>query len=781
VCDDALMFRSAAVLGAGIMGAQIAAHLANAGIPVLLLDVTPEAARDGLKRVRGLKPDPFFTTDTAALIETGAIDTTLPRLKDVDWICEAIVEQIEAKRALFARIDAVRKADALVSTNTSGIPISALGEGRSDSFRRHFLGTHFFNPPRYLKLLELIPTADTDPRLLTMLAAFADKQLGKGVVVAKDSPNFIANRIGLFGVLCILDMLAAGHYTIEEIDAITGPAIGRPKSATLRTLDIAGIDVMLHVLRNLREQLGDEQERRVRRPWQAPRVIEEIAARGWVGEKAGQGFYRREPGAAGSEGSQILTLDLEKMEYRPRISPKLASLEATKGIDDAGARLRTLFLGTDRVGEFLRATLGPTLLYAAEVAPEIAHSIDDVDRAMSWGFGWEQGPFESMDAIGLRELLDACDVPIDKAPRLIADRLAATAGANTFRGGQRPDPPAGTLLLRDAREARPALKQNAGGSLIDLGDGVLALELRSKMNIIGGDTMALITAGLKEAERNFAALVIATDAINFSAGANLVLVLLEAQEGNWDELDLMVRTFQGTNQAIRYAAVPVVIAPTGLALGGGCEMSLHADRLQASAETYMGLVETGVGLVPAGGGTKEMVARAAESAGIGGTVGPQTDLLPAMQRIFETMGLAKVSTSGAQARQLGFLRDCDRITMNRDRLVADAKALALARVAEGYQPPARRMAIPVGGESLEAALKLGLHLLHRAARISDHDLLVGRTLAHIIAGGTLPHPALVSEQLLLDLEREAFLKLCGQRKTLERIQHTLKTGKPLRN
>jgi 3-hydroxyacyl-CoA dehydrogenase len=779
------MVRSAAVLGAGTMGAQIAAHLANAGVPVLLLDLTREAALDGLKRARALKPDPFFTADTVSRIEIGGFETDLPRLNEADWIVEAIVEQLGVKRALLARVDAIRRPDALVSSNTSGIPIGALAEGRSESFRQHWLGTHFFNPPRYLKLLELIPTADTDPAVTAALAAFADTRLGKGVVIAKDTPNFIANRIGLFAVLRILDVLAAGRYSIEEIDAITGPALGRPKSATFRTLDITGLDILLHVVRNLHERLGAA----ATRDFRMPPVIEDMAARGWIGEKAGQGFYRREPGEGGG-GSQILTLDLATMTYRPRQSPKLAALEMAKSVEDVGARMRTLFLGKDRVGEFLRATLGPTLLYAAQAAPEIAHTIDDVDRAMCWGFGWELGPFETIDAIGVRELLAACGVAPDQAPPLVLERLAA--GANAFRTeanegqGRRVEPPSGTLLLRGAREARPPLKSNAGGSLIDLGDGVLALELHSKLNLIGGDTMAMLTAGVKEAERQFAALVIATDAANFSAGANLVLLLLEAQEGNWDEVDLMVRAFQHANLALRYAAVPVVIAPAGLALGGGCEMALHADRLQAGSETYMGLVETGVGLIPAGGGTKEMVARGVEAFGVDAAPGldgrrAQIDLLPAMQRVFETLGLAKASTSAAHARQLGFLRDCDRITMNRDRLVADAKALALARVSEGYQPPPRRTAIPVGGEPLEAALKLGLHLMQRAGRVSDHDVLVGRTLAHVIAGGTLPHASLVSEQHLLDLEREAFLKLCGQRKTLERIQHTLKTGKPLRN
>ncbi len=785
------------------MGAQIAAHLANAGVAVLLLDLTRDVARKGLDRARALKPDPFFTAETASLIEVGGFDTDFARVAEVDWICEAVVEQLDVKRALLERVDAVRRADSLVSSNTSGIPLGALVEGRSESFRRHSLGSHFFNPPRYLKLVELIPTADTDADVTAALAAFCDRHLGKGVVIAKDTPNFIANRIGLFGVMCILEMLASGAYTVEEIDAITGPAIGRPKSATLRTIDITGLDILVHVSRNLRERLGVESGGGsgasgvscVRTPWQLPVVIEDMASRGWVGEKAGQGFYRRERGRGREGDSEILSLDIASMTYRPRQSPKLSSIEATKSIDDVGARIRALFLGKDRVGEFLRGTLGPTLLYAAQVAPDIAYSIDDVDRAMAWGFGWELGPFETMDAIGLRELLDACGVTggqaeagagaeanADLAPALIAERLAA--GANTFReraaDGQVAGPamPAATLLFRVARAERAPIKRNAGASLFDLSDGVLAVELHSKMNIIGGDTMSMLAAGVKEAERNFAALVVATDAVNFSAGANLMLVLMAAQEGDWEEIDLMVRTFQHGNLALRYAGVPVVMAPVGLALGGGCEMALHADRLQASAETYIGLVEVGVGLIPAGGGTKEMVARAVEDVG---PITPQTDLMPAMQRVFETIGLAKASTSAANARQLGYLRDCDRITMNRDRLLADAKALALARVQEGYQPPARRMAIPVGGEPVEAALKLGLHLMHRAARISDHDLLIGRALAHIIAGGTLPHASTISEQQLLDLEREAFLKLCGQRKTQERIQHTLKTGKPLRN
>jgi 3-hydroxyacyl-CoA dehydrogenase len=774
-----MTIRSAAVLGAGTMGAQIAAHLANAGIPVTLLDLTRDTAADLLKRAQALKPDPFFTKNASSRITIGGFDSAedFGRLAAADWIVEAVVERLDVKQSLLARVDEVRKADAIVSSNTSGIPVASIVEGRSESFRKHWLGTHFFNPPRYLKLVELIPTADTDPAVVSTMRAFADQRLGKGVVIAKDTPNFIANRIAMFTVMRCLEALERG-YTIEEIDAITGPAIGRPKSATFRTLDITGIDLLLQVSRNLQERLGNEAAR-----WLTPPpIVGALVERGWFGEKAGQGFYRKEAGASG--GSEILTLEPDTMTYRARKSVRLPAIDATKNIDDPAERLRALFAGKDRVGEFLRATLAPTVLYAACVAPDIAYSIDDIDRAMSWGLGWELGPFESADAIGLREVLDA--VPADArpggvVPPIIQARLDASE--NTFRGGQRVPVSEGALLFRVARQPNAIIKKNPGASLIDLGDGVLGLELHSKMNTIGGDTITMLAASVKEAERNFAALVVSTDALNFSVGANLMLLLLEAQEGNWDEIDMMVRAFQQATMGLRLAAVPVVVAPAGMVLGGGCEMSMHADRLQAAAETYIGLVEVGVGLIPAGGGTKEFVARAADETLAGGTLPltPQTNLLPAIQRAFETIAFAKVSTSAAEARTLGLLRTTDRITMNRDRLIADAKALALARVAEGYQRPTLRPAIAAGGAPLKAALDVGIHLALRAGRISEHDARIGRALAHIMAGGNVPHAAYVSEQHLLDLEREAFLGLCGQPKTLERIGHTLKSGKPLRN
>jgi len=738
-----MVVRSVAVLGAGTMGAQIAAHFANAGVPALLLDITADAAREGLKRARALKPDPFFTPDTWKLISTGSFDE-LARIKESDWIIEAIVEQLDIKRSLLEKVDAARRAGSIVSSNTSGIPIAALAEGRSDDFRRHWLGTHFFNPPRYLHLLELIPTADTAKDVVEAVTSFADHHLGKGVVLAKDSPNFIGNHIALYGVIQILKQVESGAFTIEEVDAMTGPALGRPKSATFRTLDLAGIDILAHVVHNLYERLPDPA---ARREFVLPAFVEKMVERKMIGEKTGQGFYKRVKSSGGE--SEILTLDPATLEYRPRKSARLGSLEAAAPITDLRERVRTLYNGKDKVGEFLRQTLEPTLEYTAKVTPQIAYSPDDVDRVMRWGFGWELGPFE---------LLDAIRGPEGSAPREV--------------------PPAAPdlQLLRSAKDRTRVVKKNAGASLVDLGDGVLCVEFHSKMNAIGGDTIQMLHAGLKEASANFAALVVGNEGEHFSAGANIMLLLLEAQEENWDEVDLMVRAFQNATMALRYADVPVIVAPAGLAIGGGCEIVLHADRVQAAAESYIGLVEVGVGLIPAGGGTKEMVARAAEQMPPG-----STDFLPPIQRAFEAVGFAKVSASAPDAQRLGYLRQTDAVTMNRERLIADAKAKALQRVAEGYQPPAPRTAIPVGGDAVLAPLKLGIHLAWRAGRISDHDALIGRKLATIMAGGALPHPSTVTEQQLLDLEREAFVSLVAERKTQERIQHTLKTGKPLRN
>ena len=758
--------RSVAVLGAGTMGAQIAAHLANAGVPTILLDLSDKVAREGLDRIKRLKPDPFFSSEAVPLVTTGGFDTDMKKVAGCDWVIEAVVERLDLKRALLDKVEAHRRPGTIVSSNTSGIPIAAIAEGRSDDFRRHWLGTHFFNPPRYLKLLEIIPTPETDPAAVETIRRFADLRLGKGVVLAKDTVNFIANHVGMFGMLRILEMLGTGDFTIEEIDAMTGPALGRPKSATFRTADIAGVDVMYHVIKNLSERVDDEETKRL---CAMPPIVEELVKRGWVGEKTGQGFYKRVKGAGGK--SDILTLDPKTMEYRPQQKAKLPAIEAGRAIEADEERIRVLFLGKDKVGDFLRKTLGTTLVYTAKVTPQIAHSIDDVDRAMRWGFGWDVGPFEIWDAIGIKEVLDACGVT--DPPPLVKEQL--DKGRNTFRDGDLPALAPELAILKNAKERHHLVKKNAGASLVDIGDGVLCLEFHSKMNSIGGDTVQMITTGVKEAEQNFRALVVGNDAPHFSAGANIMLLLLEAQEGNWDDVDLMIRAFQNATMALRYATVPVVAAPAGMALGGGCEVCLHADRVQAAGETYMGLVEVGVGLIPGGGGTKEMVARAAEGASL------NAPLLMRIQPSFENIGMGKVSTSAGEAKRMKYLRSVDRISMNRDRVIADAKELALHLAHEGYQPPAPRTQIAVGGDTVFAPLKLGIHLMWRAGQISDHDKLIGNKLAWIMAGGNLPHPAYVTEQYLLDLEREAFLSLCGERKTLERIQHMLKTGKPLRN
>jgi 3-hydroxyacyl-CoA dehydrogenase len=733
------------------MGAQIAAHLANAGLPVLLLDVSKEAADQGLARARKLKPDPFFLPEAALLIQTGSFDD-LSGLAGSDWIIEAVIENLEVKRALMRRVDEVRAPTAIVSSNTSGISIGAIADGRSDGFRRHWLGSHFFNPPRYLRLVELIPTAETAPETAGALADFLDRRLGKGVVVARDTPAFIANRVGLFGIVRLLEALESGKYTIEEIDAITGPAIGRPKSATFRTLDIAGLDILAHVTGDLARRLPPEEGRL----FELPPLVDRMIARGLLGEKTGRGFYTRV--SDGGE-TKILTLDVRALMadetaagptdlYVARRAPQIPSLETTKAIPDAAARLRSLFHGSDKAGALLRDAVMPALHYAARVSSDVAYAKEDVDRAMRWGFGWELGPFDTLNAVGEPAVMPS---PPSPGPDVAGLEQARTD----------------YLILRAARDRSRIVKSNPSADLVDLGDGVLCVEFHSKMNTIGGDTVAMLHAGVEEATANFRALVLGNEAENFSAGADLLLLLLEAQEENWDEVDRMVRAFQGVTMALKTSAVPVIAAPVGLTLGGGTEICLHAYRVQAAAETYMGLVEVGVGLIPAGGGTKEMMLRAGS--------------IDAVRSAFETIGFGKVSTSGPHARRLGYLRDVDDITMNRERLLSDAKVLALLRAHEGHQPMAPRTDVPVGGADTFAILSLGVHLGLRGGRLSDHDALIGRKLAWVMSGGDLPHRAAVSEQYLLDLEREAFLSLCGERKTQERIGYTLKTGKTLRN
>ena len=752
------LIRSAAVLGAGTMGAQLAAHLTNAGVPVTLFDLTADAARKGLDRLKAVRPEPFFTPEGLRLIQTAGFDD-LTRVTGADWIIEAVIEELGVKQDLLGRVAKYLSPGAVLSSNTSAIPIAAIALGVPQALRPRVLGTHFFNPPRYLTLVEVIATADTDAHVVQSISTFLDHRLGKGVVRTHDTPGFIANRLGMFGACRTLQVLASGEFSLEEIDAITGRPIGRPKSATFRTLDLAGLDIFATVARDLSARLTGAD----RGAFVLPPFIAAMLQRGQIGAKAGRGFYMRSK----DDPPKILALDISTLEYRDPAPVRLAALEGKAGATLA-ERMRALFLSRDRVGELLRRTLGATLVYAATVADEIADSIDDIDRAMRWGFGWELGPFETWDAIGIRAVIEACAVA--DPPPLV--RRVLESGRDRFRDVALPPAAPGRLVLSSAKAARGVIKKNTGASLIDLDDGVLAVEFHSKMNTIGGDTIEMVHAGLAEASRQ-TALVIGGESDVFSAGANVMLLLLEAQEGNWDEVDRMVRAFQGMTMALKTAPVAVVVAPSGLALGGGCEICLHADRVQAAAETYLGLVEVGVGLIPAGGGTKEMLIRVMDRAA-------GADPLPLIRTAFEAMALGKVSTSAPDARRLGYLRDVDGITMNRERVIGDAKACALER-ARDYRPLARRMAVPVGGADVFAMLSLGVHLAWRAGQASDHDALVGRKLARVLAGGDLPHRTTVSEDYLLDLEREAFLSLCGERKTLERIGYTLKTGKTLRN
>jgi len=806
-----MRIEKAAVLGAGTMGARIAAHFANAGLPCYLLDIVPREltaeetrkgltlaspavrnrfAQAGIEAAKKSRPAAFFVPDFARLITPGNFEDNLASCADADWIIEAVTEDLEIKRSLLARVEQHRRPGAIISSNTSGLPIHLVAEGRSDDFQAHWAGTHFFNPPRYMKLVELIAGPKTKPEVLTALDEFCDRRLGKGVVIAKDTPNFIANRIGTFSMLNALRLMAELDLTVEEVDACTGPAIGQPKSATFRTADLVGLDVLAHVVRNIYDTVPNDESREI---YRLPTMIDQMMKRGSLGEKTGGGFYKRVKKGGGE--SEILTLDTKTMEYRPRQKAKFASIEAGKMIDDTRERLRS-FVGpilegkvVDKAARFIWNALAETCLYAARRVPEIADRIVEVDRAMRWGFNWELGPFEIWDTIGVEpmaQMLKMLGKPL--SPSVIS---LLASGKKTFYESShghasyfdlatteyKPvEEPAGIIILKSLKEQSKIVEENSGASLIDLGDGVVCCEFHAKMNSIGGDIVAMLHAGLKRLHTDFDAMVIANQAVNFSVGANLMLLLVSAQEEEWDDIHMAVRQFQNVNMAIKYAPRPVVAAPQGMALGGGYEISLHAARIHANSELYMGLVETGVGLIPGGGGSKEMLIRANEHA----AGGEDLDLFHAMKPVFEAIAMAKVGTSAEECRALGYLRPSDLVTMNRDRLVADAKETALAMVRAGYHPPAPAQ-IRVLGEEFSAAAKLAIHQMLRGEYISEYDALVARKLANILAGGPLSAPQIVSEQYVLDLEREAFVSLCGQRNTQLRIAHTLKTGKPLRN
>jgi 3-hydroxyacyl-CoA dehydrogenase len=796
------LVRRAAVLGAGTMGSRIAAHLANAGIPTLLLDLVPagEGARNrlalaALDALSKSKPAAFFEPSLAALIKPGNFEDDLGKLADCDWVIEAVAENLAIKTALFARVMPHLASHAVLTTNTSGLPVSQIAAGLV-SHRDRFFGTHFFNPPRYMRLLEVIPTAETDAAVAAAFAAFADRALGKQVVFANDTPNFIANRIGISVMFNAATLMLRQGLTIEEVDALTGPAIGWPRTGTFRLADLVGIDILAHVAANFPQgvtQGGFSQ------------VLEEVVKRGWLGDKAGQGFYKKSRGADGKD--ERLVLDLATFEYRPVAKPALPALEMAKNSASLPERLRLLLANDpakDKAAAFLWPFLALLWNYAADRIGEVAGDAASIDRAMRAGFNWEMGPFEMWDAAGVGETvarMKALGLPVSPRAEALLAAGQTTWYASDGRVCFQPETGklepvaavAGHARVADFRLSNGVVRSNAGASLVDLGDGIGCIELHSLKNAIGGDVLALISAVLNpssDAVRDFAGFVITGDRDNFSVGANLMQLLLVAQEGEWEELNSVIHGFQQMTAAIKFCPRPVVVAPFGMTFGGGAEICLHGARRQAHAETYIGLVEAGVGLIPAGGGTKEMLLRAVDQAAALAPPDPRdppsrfaqsAEMATALRRVFETIALAKVSTSAAEARPLGLLTAADRITMNRERLLLDAKTQAAALAEAGYTAPQPRMQIPAPGTAALAALETGAFLMGEAGYASEHDQKVARWAAYILAGGRVTAGSPVSEQYLLDLEREAFLSLAGERKTQERIAFTLKTGKPLRN
>ncbi len=786
--------RSVAVLGAGVMGRQLAALLANAHLRVTLLDVLPAGltaaeaahvrnrlAREAVDALRRASPPALFLPEMAEAIRVGNLTDHLPWLKEADWVLEAVAEDVGIKQALLAAVDAHRSPGALVSSNTSSLRLHRLAAGRSEDFRRHFLGTHFFNPPRYMRLLEIAGVAETDPAVLEGMEAFGASALGKGVVRAKDTPGFIANRIGVHATLMAFRVMEEEGLSVEEVDALTGPPLGRPRTAALRTLDLVGLDTFARVVQAIGEQVeGDEEQPRFR----VPSLVEALLTAGRLGEKSGAGFYR-----SGPDGTR-LALDVKTLEYRPVGRAPFPPLEALRAVEDPGERLRRFLTSGDRAATLAWHLLGGSLRYAAARVPEIADGPLAVDLAMRWGFGWDLPPFAAWDALGVEEVARRLTAGGASIPPLVEAVLAAeprafyaeTGGARTVfdlaaRGHRAaPEEPATLSLAR--RKASGALVERRGGaSLVDLGDGVLGLEFHSKMNALGADALALLERGLSRAASDFAALLIGNQGPHFSAGADLSLLLFAAEEGDWDEVDGMVRTFQRAVRSVRETAVPVVAAPFGRTLGGGAEITLAAHRAVAAAETYMGLVESGVGLVPAGGGCAEMLRRHMAFLPPESGLDPQ----PLLKRAFETIAFAKVSSSAEEARRLLLLRPEDEIVMNPDRLLAEAKAVALHLARAGRPPLPPAGPIPVLGEPGFAALALGIHLAHRAGHITAYEREIATALARILTGGERPHPGTATAEEIMDLEREAFLRLLGRRETQERIRHTLKTGKPLRN
>ncbi len=805
--------KKAGVIGAGVMGATIAAQLANVGIETVLLDIVPpeltegdkkkglttesrdfrnKFGRNGLEGALKSKPASFYIPENAKLISIGNLEDDLELFKGVDWIIEVVVERLDIKQRVFEKIESVLTPGTIITSNTSGIPAKEMCEGRSEDFRKHFAITHFFNPPRFMKLLEIVPGPDTLPEVVDILAEVCEKVVGKGIVYAKDTPNFVANRIGTFSMFSVMNAMIDLGLTIEAADKLTGPVVGNPKSASFRTADLVGLDTLLHVADNVYEGTPDDERREM---FKAPEFISAMVKKKLLGEKTKQGFYKK---SKDSEGKRvILSLDYETLEHTPQEKVKFASLEAAKNISGTGEKIKSLFYAKDTAGQFTFKTLAETLIYSANRIPEIADDIVNIDNALKWGFARKLGPFETWDAIGLGKSVAKMKEAGYEIPAWVDEMLSdgkesfykKEAGALYFYDipskdyKEVPTKP-GIILLPSLKDQKKEVAANTGASLIDIGDGVACLEFHAKMNAIGEDIISMFQKSADIVNKDFEGLVIANHGTNFSVGANLPMVLFAAQEEEWDDLDWAIRGLQDSLMKLKYMDKPVVAAPAGMALGGGCEVCMAADCVRYAAETYMGLVEVGVGLIPAGGGCKELLIRNTEhlfEVQKGGIYPKQIEMMPFIARAFETIAMAKVSTSGQEAVKMGYLRPTDKMSVNRDYLIEDAKKTVLAMNIEGYVPPRPKNEIRVPGEATFAMIKLALWTMHESDYITDHDVTVSTKVGYVLCGGNVLADTKVTEQYLLDLEREAFLSLCGDPNTQARIQHMLTTGKPLRN
>lgn len=801
----------AVVVGSGTMGSALAAHLANAGVPTTLLDIIPDkltpeeekaglslkdkAVRNrivnqGLERAQKSKPASFFSSDGYALVKTGNLDDDFDTIADADWIIEAIVENLDIKQDLMKRIDKIRKPQAVVSSNTSGIPLKEIAKGRSKGFKQHFLGTHFFNPPRYLKLLEIIPTVDTLPEVTEFIGRFSEYRLGKGIVSCKDTPNFIGNRLAFGTGAFALDYIIKNGYTVDEVDAITGPLMGRPKTATFRLIDLVGVDVWDHVGENLAPAIPhDKLAQKYLSSEKANKLIHNMIEKGWLGNKSKVGFYKEVRTDDGRK--EFWSLNLETLDHEPPTKIHYESTGKAKDIENLPDRLEVLLSENDKAGRLVQALTYQGFQYATHIIPEVADSPMPLDDAIRWGFGHEAGPFEIWDMLGVKPtvktMIDSGYAPAKWVEKMLAegfksfyqyDKFGAKTGVyNVKKKDYTPiQKAAGLVKLSQVRQAKKLISENTGASLYDIGDGVACVEFHTKMNALDDDIFEIVREGLDRTASDFEGLVVGNEADNFSAGANLFMVVVAAQQGMWDTLDAAVKKLQDLNLRMRYFPKPVVVAPAGLALGGGCEVTMHGSRVVAAGELYIGLVELGAGVIPAGGGTKEMIRR---------VVNPpmrtaNSDALPFLMRMLEQVGQAKVATSAEEARQFGILSSSDRIVMNREHLLTEAKREVLAMAASGYRPPAPEQIYAAGREAL-AAMRVGLHMYKLGKQITEHDAVIAGKLAYVMTGGNLSRPAWVSEQYILDLEREAFLSLSGEEKTQARMWALLQTGKPLRN